>query len=102
MIEIDDTMFKQVVDEISSTERGRLFLAYLKEYLGWDEAYMSLDGDSYANVYYGTRRSVYGWLRGFVRPEDLKQIEFNYKRKAVTNGRSSITSRHAARSTGKQ
>lgn len=93
MIEIDDALFRDCLTKVAHTEEGKVVLANLKLVLGWDDIMMSIESPE-ANIYYQTRRAVYGWMRGIIPEDDLKRIEFNYKRKVVKNdGRSSITAR---------
>lgn len=89
MQEIDDKVFKECLNVVATSEEGKIVFAYLKDVLGWDDIYMSLENTNQANTYYQTRRAVYGWLRNLINKDDLQKIEFYYKRKAVENDRGS-------------
>lgn len=103
MTQIDDKLFKDSLNTVAHTEEGKIVLSYLKDALGWDDIFMSLEDSNHANVYYQTRRAVYGWLRGMINKDDLKKIEFNYERKAATNdGTNTKRTRGATNITGKR
>jgi hypothetical protein len=102
MIEIDETLFKERLNSIAATEDGKIVIAYLKEVLGWEDIMMSLENTE-ATTYYQTRRAVYGWIRKHINPDQLKQIEFNYTRKAITHdGRERSNTSSRKHFTGKQ
>lgn len=89
MIEINEKLFKEALNRLSNTDDGRYVLSYLKDVLHWDDIYLS-SKEPQETQYYATRRGVYGWLRSHVNHDNLKQIEFNYKRK-VEHDRSGST-----------
>lgn len=86
MIEIDEALFKQSLNQIAATPEGKIFIAYMRDILGWEDIMMSLENTE-ATTYYQTRRAVYGWLRKQINPTELKDIEFNYTRKVITHDR---------------
>lgn len=93
MIEVDEKKFKQCLNVIAASPEGQIVIAHLKHVLGWDDIFMSLENTNHANVYYQARRGVYGWLRTYINPENLKQIEFNHRKKEVKNDGSGGKSR---------
>lgn len=87
MKDITDKHFVECLNHIAATAEGRVVLAYLKDTCGWDKTYLSTE-DPQVTQYHAARRGVYGGLRLNIRPQHLKEIEFNYQRKAVENERS--------------
>ena len=85
MIKISDKVFKGAINRVCSTDDGKIVFAYLKEILGWDNVYLSSDEPN-VTQYYAARRGVYAGLRKAIKPEHLKQIEFNYTREIETDG----------------
>ena len=84
MIEIDDKRFFEALNNIAASEEGRIVLAVLKDSCGWDATYLSSE-DPQVTQYFAARRGVYGSIRQHIRPEHLKKIEFDYKRKVIKN-----------------
>ena len=98
MIEIDDKKFHDALNQIAASEEGRVVLAVLKDSCGWDATYLSSE-DPQVTQYFAARRGVYGSIRQHIRPEHLKKIEFDYKRKIAHDDRPiskhSVASRRA-------
>lgn len=89
MIEIDEQKLIEAVNRVASTVDGQIVIACLKEYVNFD-------GDIVANTVENTHanaalRRAYLYLRSRIEPEHLKEIEFNYRRKAKTDGRPSTS-----------
>jgi hypothetical protein len=85
MIEIDEKAFTDALNRIAANEDGKKVLACLKEYCRFDGdmiAECSLE-NTYANA---TLRRAYLYLRTRIKPEYLRDIEFNYRRK-LNDGR---------------
>lgn len=93
MIEIDDKKFKEALNHIAASEEGRMVLAVLKDSCGWDATYLS-SNDPQVTQYFAARRGVYGSIRQLIRPEHLKKIEFDYKKK-VAKDDDRPTSKHS-------
>ena len=84
MIDYDDEQFKAALNHVAATPEGQLILAVLKDSCGWDMVYQAMDNPQ-VTQYYAARRGVYGSIRLLIRPEHLKKIEFDYKRKVAKN-----------------
>jgi hypothetical protein len=82
MTEYDDELFKAALNNIAASPEGQLVLAVLKESCGWDQVYLSSDNPQ-VTQYYAARRGVYGSIRQLIRPEHLKKIEFDYRKKVA-------------------
>lgn len=87
MIEIDEQQFIKALNEVAATDQGKIVLSCLKEYCKFDGDILSENSpeNTYANA---TLRRAYLYFRNRIRPEHLKKIEFDYRRK-VTHERSS-------------
>lgn len=87
MIEIDEKAFVTALNEVAATDNGKVVLACLKEYCRYDADLVAENSpeNTYANA---TLRRAYIFLRSRIRPEHLKKIEYDYKRK-VANERTS-------------
>jgi len=96
MIEIDDKRFFDALNNIAASEEGRIVLAVLKDSCGWDATYLSSE-DPQVTQYFAARRGVYGSIRQHIRPEHLKKIEFDYKRKKAHDDRPASKHSSAAR-----
>jgi len=96
MTEIDDEKFKAALNHIAASDEGQIVLAVLKDSCGWDATYLSSD-DPQVTQYFAARRGVYGSIRHLIRPEYLKKIEFDYKKKAATHDRPERKHDHASR-----
>jgi len=88
MKEIDDKAFIGAINRLAATEDGQVVLAILKDSCQWEQTYLA-SNDPQASHFYAVKRGVYGGLRQHIKPEYLKKIEFDYKRKAKQNDRSS-------------
>ena len=84
MIQITDKSLTEALNHIAAIPEGQLVLAYLKDWCGYgkDKTRPRME-DTFANA--ATER-VYINLRRMIRAEHLKKIEFDYIRKAETNG----------------
>lgn len=97
MKQIDDKEFIRALNAIASTEDGQIVLAILKDSCQWDKTYLASDNPTISH-YYAVKRGVYGGLRERIRPEYLKKIEFEYKRKVENkDDRASGSSARAGR-----
>jgi hypothetical protein len=81
MIEIDHKKFVTALNEVAATDSGKIMLACLKDSCQWDETYLSSE-DPQVTQFYAAKRGIYGALRKLIKIGYLKEIEFNYKRKA--------------------
>ena len=88
MIEVSDDLFQQSLNRMAATDDGKIVLSYLKDWLHWDDVYVSHDNQNVTN-YHAARRGVYASLRKVIEIKHLKDIEFNYRRKAELNDGSS-------------
>lgn len=80
MREITEKDFVKALNAIAETEAGQVVLFGLKDSCGWDKTYIASDNPTVSH-YYAVKRGVYGGLRDRIKPELLKKIEFDYKRK---------------------
>lgn len=81
MPEITDKHFKECLNHIAATPEGQAVLFILMEDCHWNKTIVSTEKPK-VTQYYAARRGVYGGLRQHIRPEYLKSIEFDHKRKA--------------------
>lgn len=89
MIEIDDKQFQESLNLICGTHEGRVVMAYIADWCGYARPKIGNTLEAtYANA---NVERLYLMLRDKIKPEHLKEIEFDYKRKAVTNGRRTAT-----------
>jgi len=93
MIEIDQKCFVTALNEVAATDSGKIVLACLKDSCQWDETYLSSDNPQ-ATQFYAVKRGIYGGLRKLIKISYLKEIEYNYKRKAE-DGRKPTKPRNA-------
>lgn len=85
MIEIDDKGFNESINRVAASDDGKILLATIAEWCGFGRVKIGPDLEStYANA---NVERLYLMLRERIKPEHLKKIEFDYKRKAVTNER---------------
>lgn len=87
MKEVTDKLFIECLNRVANSTDGKIVLSYLKDFLHWDDVYMASDNKDITQ-YHAIRRGVYAGLRKNIDATALKDIEFNYKRKAVSNERS--------------
>lgn len=86
MKEITDKGLSDALNHIAALDEGQLVLAYLADWCGFGKSKLVVRlEDTYANA---AIERVYINLRSKIRPEYLKAIENDYKRKAVKNDRS--------------
>ena len=85
-IELDSEKVKAAINEVAASEAGKVLFAHLKEHCRWDYTYLSSE-DPNITQYYAAIRGVYNHMRSFIDDKYLKEIEFNYRKKAVTNGK---------------
>lgn len=99
MIEVDEKAFVTALNEVAATDSGKVILACLKEYCRFDGDILAEGSteNTYANA---TLRRAYLYFRNRIRPEFLKRIEFDYKRK-VANDRTSSKRRGDTTTDGK-
>ncbi len=77
MIEVTEQTFNESVKRLAGSDDGRIVLAWLKEFCfhnGTPLVRGNLE-DTYANA---AVQNVYRALRAFVKPEDLRKIEYDY------------------------
>lgn len=86
MVEIDSKKFIESLNKVAKTHDGKIVLAFLKDACAWDKTFISNENTELTQ-YYATRRGVYGALREHIQQEFLKEIEFNFKVKAVDDGK---------------
>lgn len=95
MIEYTDDTLRAAINQIAATDEGKVFFAAMKDHCKWDQTYTSTE-NAQVTQYHAAVRGVYGGIRSMMRPEHLKEIEFNYKRK-VDNDRPSTRSNPTAK-----
>jgi hypothetical protein len=83
MKQIDEKEFIRALNAIAANEDGQIVLAMLKDSCGWDKTYIASDNPTISH-YYAVKRGIYGGLRERIKPQLLKVIEFDYKRKVET------------------
>lgn len=89
--------FNAALNRVAGTEDGKIVLAALKQMCAWDTTICN-SSDPEATQFYAAQRGVYGAIRKLIRPEYLKEIEFDYQLEAEsTHGRSSTSSRNTGR-----
>ncbi len=90
MIEVDEKTFVTALNEVAATDNGRIILSCLKEYCRFDGDIIAENSmeNTYANA---TLRRAYLYLRNRIRPEHLKRIEYDYKRKVAQHDGSNTT-----------
>lgn len=77
--------FNEALNRVAATTDGQVVLACLKEFVNFDgDITAATPQDTYANA---AIRRAYLYLRNRIHPDHLKQIEFNYVRKAESNDR---------------
>jgi hypothetical protein len=77
--------FTEALNRISATNDGQVVLACLKEFVNFDgDITAGTPQDTYANA---AIRRAYLYLRNRIDPKYLKEIEFNYVRKAESHDR---------------
>lgn len=86
MIEVDEQAFIKALNEVAASDSGRVVLSCLKEYCRYDGDIVVENSteNTYANA---VLRRAYIYLRSRIRPEHLKKIEYDYKRKVAQNDR---------------
>lgn len=89
---IDEKEFVRALNAVASTDDGQIVLAMIRDYCQWDKTYIASDNPTISH-YYAVKRGVYGGLRERIRPQFLKLIEFEYKRKVETKDDRAIASR---------
>lgn len=89
MIEIDETGFNESLNRIAASDDGKILLAWLGDWCGFGRVKIGSDLETtYANA---NMERLYLMLRERIKPEHLKKIEYDYKRKAVSNERRTNT-----------
>lgn len=74
---ITEKTFREALARLSSTDDGRILLAWLANYCFHNGS--PLDRESLEKTYANAAvQNVYRALRAFVKPEDLRRIEFDY------------------------
>ena len=82
---ITEKDFNECLNRVAASKDGQVVLACLKEFVNFDgDITASNPQDTYANA---AIRRAYLYLRNRIHPDHLKQIEFNYVRKAESNER---------------
>lgn len=81
---VNEKEIKQAINEVASTEAGKVLLFHLKELCRWDHTYLSSENPT-ATQYHAAVRGVYNNIRNLVDNKYLKVIEFDLQRKAVEN-----------------
>lgn len=77
--------FTEALNRVAASKDGQIVLACFKEFVNFDGDITALTPqDTYANA---AIRRAYLYLRNRIHPDHLKQIEFNYVRKAESNDR---------------
>jgi len=96
VLEVTEEIFVSALNRMAATKDGQIVLSCLKEYTRFDNDIV-VEGkpeDTYANA---TLRRAYIWLRKRIKPEHLKSIEYDYKRKVETNGTDRATDKPAGK-----
>ncbi len=86
-MEVSDEHFKECLNYIAGLPEGKAVLYILMEDCHWNKTILATDKPE-VTQYHAARRGVYGSLRQWIRPEYLKEIEFDYKKKIDTNPQS--------------
>lgn len=95
MKEISAEQFTAAINRVAATEDGKIVLACLKMYVNFDGDITASDAQgTYAN---SVLRRAYLYLRAAIKPEYLKEIEFNYRRKATHERTDRITDKPSER-----
>jgi hypothetical protein len=99
MIEIDEKAFTDALNHVASTAEGKIILACLKEYCRFDGDILVENSteNTYANA---TLRRAYLYFRKRLKPEYLKTIEYDYRRKVTTNDRPNTNTTRPRRKAG--
>ena len=84
-MEIDKKRLEEAINQVASTEEGKILLAAIKQECGWES--VIFDSDPAKMHFHAGKRAVYVALRTFIRNEYLKEVEFNYTIKQVKDGR---------------
>ena len=85
MIEIDDKLCKTAFNEVAATDAGKVLLAAIMIDCRWNTTIVSSENPQ-VTQFYAAQRGVYGAIREHIKPEHLKEIEFNYRSKPHDNG----------------
>lgn len=84
-VAVTEKDFTEALNRVAATKDGQITLACFKEFVNFDgDITASNPQDTYANA---AIRRAYLYLRTRIHPDHLKQIEFNYVRKADSNDR---------------
>lgn len=78
MIDVSEDTFREAMARVAASDDGRMVLSWIRDYCfhnGTAFVRGSME-DTYANA---ARQDVYRALRTFIRPENLKSIEYDYR-----------------------
>jgi hypothetical protein len=82
---ITETQFTEALNRVAATTDGQIVFACLKEFVNFDG---DITADTPQNTFANAAiRRAYLYLRNRIHTDHLKQIEFNYVRKAESNDR---------------
>lgn len=79
-MDVTNEHFKECLNHIAATPEGQAVLFVLMEDCHWNKTILATDSPD-VTQYHAAKRGVYGSLRQWIRPEYLKVIEFDYRRK---------------------
>lgn len=76
-VKVTEQVFREAIARLSQSDDGRVVLAWLANYCFHTGP--ALDKSSLENTYANAAvQSVYRTLRTFIKPKDLREIEFFY------------------------